>query len=79
MDNIEIFPTAQPYNASLVRASFVENPESYDGVTGLLLVSDNDGQAVRAAFTLRGQLYFVKEHSIYATQDDGVNEPASGR
>ncbi len=25
---------------------------------------------------LRGQLYFVKEHSIYSTQDDGVNEPA---
>ena len=31
---------------------------------------------VRAAFVLRGQLYFVKEHSIYSTQDDGVNEPA---
>src|SRR5262249_32964364 len=76
IDNIEIFPTAQPYNASVVRASFAEDPESYDGVSGLLEVADNDGQAVRAAFVLRGQLYFVKEHSLYATQDDGVNEPA---
>jgi hypothetical protein len=32
---------------------------------------------VRSAFLLRGQLYFVKEHSIHSTQDDGVNEPAA--
>ncbi len=34
VDNIEIFPTAQPYNTSLVRASYADDPESYDGVTG---------------------------------------------
>ncbi len=71
IDNIEIFPTALPYNASLVRASLAADPESYDGVSGLLSVAENNGQAVRAAFVLRGQLYFVKEHSIYSTQDDG--------
>jgi hypothetical protein len=76
LDNIELFPTAQPYNASLVRASLAEDPESYDGLSGLLSVSEDDGQAVRAAFELRGQLYFVKEHSMHSTQDDGVNEPA---
>ena len=75
-DNIEIYPTAQPYNASIVRASRAEDPESYDGVDGLLSVAENNGQAVRAAFVLRDQLYFVKEHSIYSTRDDGVNEPA---
>ena len=76
IDNIEIFPTAQPYNSSLVRASFADKPESYDGVSGTISVAENNGQALRAAFELRGQLYFVKEHSIYSTQDDGVNEPA---
>lgn len=76
VDNIEIFPTVLPYNASLVRASFAEKPESYDGVSGLISVAENNGQALRAAFELRGQLYFVKEHSIYSTQDDGVNEPS---
>jgi len=50
IENIEIFPTAEPYNASLVRASFAEDPESYDGVSGFLSVSENDGQTVRAAF-----------------------------
>src|SRR6267142_1385096 len=76
VDCIEIFPTAQPVNASLVRASRVEDPESYDGIDGLLSVAENNGQAIRAAFKLRERLYFVKEHSLHATQDDGTNEPA---
>jgi hypothetical protein len=76
IDSIEIFPTAQPLNSSIVRGSRVEDPESYDGIDGLLSVSENDGQAIRAAFKLRERLYFVKEHSLHATQDDGVNEPA---
>jgi hypothetical protein len=77
VDNIEIFPTAQPYNTSLVRASFAEDPESYDGVSGFMNVSENDGQTVRSAFLLRERLYLVKDRSLHVTQDDGVNEPAS--
>src|SRR5579859_480403 len=76
LDAIEIFPTSTPFNASLIRASRAEDPESYDGIDGLLSVSENDGQAIRAAFKLRERLYFVKEHSIHVTQDDGTNEPA---
>lgn len=76
IDSIEIFPTAQPLNNSLVRASRVEDPESYDGIDGLLSVAENNGQAIRAAFKLRERLYFVKEHSLHVTQDDGANEPA---
>jgi hypothetical protein len=76
IDCIEIFPTLQPANTSIVRASRVEDPESYDGIDGLLSIAENNGQAVRAAFKLRERLYFVKEHSLHVTQDDGVNEPA---
>ena len=76
IDGIEIAPTAQPVNASLVRASRSEDPESYDGINGLLSVAENNGQAIRAAFKLRERLYFVKEHSLHATQDDGTNEPS---
>lgn len=75
IDSLEIFPTKQPFNASIVRASLAESPESYDGVTGFLSVSENDGFAVRSAFVIRENLYFVKEHGIYVTQDDGTNEP----
>src|SRR5690348_1337591 len=76
IDCIEIFPTAQLVNASLVRASRVEDPESYDGIDGLLSVAEDNGQAIRAAFKLRERLYFVKEHSLHVTQDDGTNEPS---
>jgi hypothetical protein len=74
VDSIEIFPTLQPVNASLVRASRAEDPESYDGINGFLSVAENNGQSIRAAFKLRERLYFVKEHSLHVTQDDGVDE-----
>jgi len=76
VDAIEIYPTTQSVNSSVVRASRVEDPESYDGIDGMLSVAENNGQGIRAAFKLRERLYFVKEHSLYATQDDGTNEPA---
>lgn len=74
--NIEIFPTSQPFNTSLVRVSRVEDPESYDGVNGIMLFGENDGKRITAAFKLRNNLYFVKETSLWQTADDGVNEPA---
>jgi hypothetical protein len=76
VDCIEVFPTAAAQNASLVRASSTEEPESYDGVTGILSIAENNGQGIRAAFTLRSNLYFAKERSLYVTATDGVNEPA---
>ena len=76
VDNIEIFATNAAQNASLVRASSTETPEGYDGVTGIQSVAENNGQGIRAAFTLRNNLYFVKERSLYVTATDGVNEPA---
>lgn len=75
VDCIEIFPTAQPANLAQIRASLADDPESYDANTGIMSVAEENGQAVRAAFKLREQLYFVKERSFYTTQDDGVNEP----
>jgi hypothetical protein len=76
IDSIEIFPTSTPVNSSIVRGSRVEDPESYDGINGFMSVAENNGQAIRAAFKLRERLYFVKEHSLHVTQDDGVNEPS---
>jgi hypothetical protein len=76
IDNIEVYETNAPQNASLVRASASAEPESYDGVTGLLNIAENNGQGIRAAFAIRNNLYFVKERSMYVTANDGVNEPA---
>jgi hypothetical protein len=76
IDNIEVYETNAAQNASIVRASASAAPESYDGVTGLLSIAENNGQGIRAAFTIRNNLYFVKERSMYVTANDGVNEPA---
>lgn len=76
IDCIEIYPTNQPFNSSLIRASRVEDPESYDGVNGIMLYGENDGKRIASAFKLRNNLYFVKETSLWQTTDDGVNEPA---
>lgn len=76
IDNIEIFETNASQNGSLVRTSATEQPESYDGVSGIMNIALNNGQGIRAAFALRNNLYFVKERSTYVTATDGVNEPA---
>lgn len=76
IDCVEIYPTNAAQNPSLVRASGTDEPEAYDGVTGIMNIAENDGQGLRAAFTLRNNLYFVKERSLYVTATDGVNEPA---
>jgi hypothetical protein len=77
VDNVEIYQTALGEVAgSVVRASRVNDPESYDGVQGLMVVAPNDGQRITNAFVLRNNLYIVKERSLYVTADDGVNEPA---
>ena len=76
VDNIEIFETNTPQNLSLIRASGTEEPEAYDGVSGLLSIAENNGQGVRAAFTLRNNLFFAKTSSLYVTATDGTNEPA---
>lgn len=76
VDNIEVFLTNAAQNPSLVRASGSELPEAYDGVSGIMSIAENNGQGIRAAFTLRNNLYFAKERSLYVTATDGVNEPA---
>lgn len=77
IDNIEIVPTNAAESPDVVRASRNSDPESYDGVQGLIEIDVNDGQAIRSAFVIRNNLYFVKERSLYVTSDNGTTEPAS--
>ncbi len=77
MDSIEIFPTLNPVNASNARLSYVNNPESFDAITGNVTVRPGDGQTLRAGFPLRTAFYVGKDHDLGAFTDDGKNEPAS--
>ena len=70
-DSVEIYPADAQYAGSLVYVSDPEEPEVFDAETGLIQVSPDDGQEIRCAFQLRGNLYFCKERSLYVTSDNG--------
>lgn len=77
-DCLEIFPTNTPYYNSSNQASNAENPESFDGETGIQVVSADDGQRLVTGFQIRnGIFYLVKENALYSTQDTGNTEPSS--
>jgi len=75
MDEVEIYPTLEPYISTSLRVSYSENPESFDGETGVIGVSNFDGKIIRSCFQLRDTLYIVKDGSLYVTQDNGSTEP----
>ena len=59
-----------------MRASYASDPESFDGVTGLLQPIYSNGQAMRAMYTLRDSLYLVTDRGTFVTKDTG-GEPAT--
>lgn len=77
-DAIEMYPTNSPYAGSLVYVSDPEDPEVFDAETGMIQISPDDGQEIRASFQLRGNLYFAKERSLWVTSDNG-DVPTSWR
>lgn len=77
IDDLEIFPTNQPYLNTTMRASLAGQPESYDEETGVLQPYFQDVGVIRNAFVLREKLYIEKDNAWYVTQDDGTNEPSA--
>jgi hypothetical protein len=77
VDSIELYPTNTPFNYSTGRLSHAFNPESFDATTGQVQIRTNDGQQLRAAFPIRNNIYFAKDHYLCYVQDDGLNEPSS--
>jgi hypothetical protein len=76
VDNLEVFPTNQPYNDSTLRLSRVFDPESYDGINGMISIAPNSGQRITSCFKIKERLFIVKERSLYVTQDTGNSEPS---
>lgn len=70
-DEIELFPTNQPYLQGQVRVSYVANPESFDGVTGILAPTEIGSQSLRSLFELRDTLYLSADAVTVDTSDNG--------
>lgn len=79
VDEVQIIREDQPYQASIVRFSNVNEPEAFDGINGFITVDPDDGEKVVSCFVFRGMLFIVKERSLHVTKDDGINPPAFWR
>jgi hypothetical protein len=76
VDELEIYPTLQAFTSSTVFASYAEQAESFNGVTGIMQIAPYNGQRLTSFFKLRGNIYFVKERSFFYSKDDSTNEPS---
>jgi hypothetical protein len=76
VDRIQPFPTLQPINYTVVRASYASDPESFDGVTGLIQPVYSNGQAVRSVYQLRDSMYITTDRGTFVIKDTG-GEPAA--
>lgn len=74
LDRIEPYPTLNPVLTTQLRASYADNFEAFDQVTGNLGATQNQ-QPVVNVFELFDNLYIVKSGSLYSTSDNGTTEP----
>lgn len=76
IEDIEVYPTNEPYDLSTLFVSKSEEPENYNGVTGLVVVNSGDGQAIKSVRIIRDYIYIYKDQAIYVTTDNG-GDPAT--
>jgi hypothetical protein len=74
IDRIEPFPTLLPVLSTQLRASYADNPQAFDLVTGGFGPNQNQ-QNLIGAFRLFDNLYALKTNSCFSTSDNGVTEP----
>jgi hypothetical protein len=75
IDRIEPFPTQEPVLSTQARASYANNFDAYDQVTGNLGCAGTNSQPIVGMFPLFDNLYIWKSRSLLSTVDDGKNEP----
>ena len=79
VDETALFPTLQPYNPD-ARISYADNPESYDGATGLLGLSEAPDSNIRSCFLQRENFYMSTDINagggLFVTSDNGITEPS---
>jgi hypothetical protein len=74
IDRVEPFPTITPVLSTAFKASYVNNQEAFDLVTGVCGPAQNM-QPLNGGMVLFDLLYALKERSWYSTFDNGVTEP----
>jgi hypothetical protein len=78
VDEISIIYAQNPFLDTLAYASYVNNPEGFDGVTGKFGPTD-DTKKIMDFVLLRDDLYFLTQDPsgrLHRTNDNGVTEPS---
>lgn len=75
IDRIEVFPTNNPTDTTIVWTSYAGKFGSVDIVSGQLGVGAENAQPATGAFELLEQLYIEKTASLQVTQDSPNYEP----
>ena len=79
IDRIEVFPTLTPVLNTALIGSYVNAPEQFDQITGILGVAETNTQALNGGFVMYDQLYLLKGgqggSSMFSTQDTPGSEP----
>ncbi len=74
IDRVEPFPTREPVFSTQFRASYANNQEAFDLVTGAFGPAQNQ-QPINGGIVLFDSLYALKEKSMFSTSDNGLTEP----
>lgn len=71
---MSVVSAAQPYRL-VARGSYVNNPESFDSVTGDIGPS-SDNTPIQELFSIRDNLYILTSEKLHETTDDSSFEPS---
>lgn len=76
LDEMEFYPVNNPFLGQQLRVSYANNPESFDGVTGIVGLAEAGNENIKRLFQIRETLYVQTDGAIYATSDNGLTEPS---
>lgn len=76
LDELELLYSVKPYLDNVMRGSYVNAPEQFDGVTGTLGPS-SDSTPLRCLFEFREVMYMDTAKGRHATSDNGTGEPST--
>lgn len=78
VDEMSLIYAQTPYTDTIMNMSYVDNPEAFDGLTGVIGASQ-DTHKIMELGAIRETLYFLTQDPggrLHQTSDNGVTEPS---
>lgn len=79
IDEVSVLYADDPYNDTEFLGSYTENPEAFDGLSGVFGSSEDTAKIMDLGGIIRETLYFLTQDPsgrLHQTQDNGVTEPS---